>query len=69
MYEFTQSGELILRKMNLTALDEQVYEKNLKGINVTDNRITTISESIYKLDQLKYLIANNNELQSLPNSL
>lgn len=55
--------------MNLTALDEQVFEKNLKGINVTENKISTISESIYKLDQLKYLIANNNELQSLPNSL
>lgn len=49
--------------MELTHLDELVFEKNLKGINVTDNKITSISESIGKLDQLKYLIVNNNNLK------
>lgn len=55
--------------MNLTALDEQVYQKNLKGLNVSENKLTSISENIYNLDQLKYIILNNNQLQQLPNSL
>lgn len=40
LYEFTQAGELILRKMNLTHLDELVFEKNLRGLNVSENKIT-----------------------------
>ena len=47
--------------MGLTEIDEQVYDKNLRGINVSDNKIKFLSDSIAKLE-LKYLIVNGNAL-------
>ena len=48
--------------MDLTELNYLVYEKDLRGINVCDNKIRKIGNEIAKIHNLRYLIVNNNEL-------
>lgn len=55
--------------MKLTEVDSLVYTKNLKGLNLSDNQIKSLSEDIASLTQLKYLIINKNVLEALPVSL
>ena len=59
LYEFCQNGELILRKMDLTELNYLVYEKDLRGINVSDNKIKKIENEIAKIHNLRYLIVTS----------
>ena len=54
--------------MGLTSIDELVYEKNLRGLNFSDNKIQELSDSICKLE-LKYLIVNSNAISYLPRTL
>ena len=35
--------------MSLTEVDELVFEKNLRGLNFSDNKIKRLSENIAKL--------------------
>jgi len=42
--EFNQGGELILKQLKLTELSPLVYaQQNLRGINVSDNKIKVLS--------------------------
>ena len=46
--------------MGLSEISEMVYEKKLRGINFAENKIGFLSESIGKIQDLRYLIVNNN---------
>ena len=51
--------------MGLKQIDRLVYEKNLRGLNLTDNQLQELSEDIIQLQDLKYIILNNNEIKIL----
>ena len=55
--------------MGLKQIDRLVYEKNLRGLNLTDNQLQELSEDIIQLQDLKYIILNNNEIKILPYNL
>lgn len=46
--------------MNIDELHEIVFERDLKVLNVTGNKIASIPESIEKLQNLKALIVSSN---------
>ena len=66
LQEFTLNGELVLRAMNIDELHELVFERDLRVLNVTSNKIASIPEAIERLQGLKALIVSSNELSKLP---
>lgn len=69
LQEFTLNGELVLRAMNIDELHELVFERDLRVLNLTGNKIATIPEAIERLQSLKTLIVSSNELTKLPESI
>jgi hypothetical protein len=49
LQEFTLNGELVMRSMKLDSLNEILFEKDVRVLNLTDNKLTEVSESIERL--------------------
>ena len=67
--EFCLSGELVLRGMKLDSIHEVVFDKDIRVLNINDNKIGFIPEEIGRLQSLKALYVNQNYLDKLPYSL
>lgn len=68
--EFCINGELVLKGMNVAELSDLIFDKNIRLINVSDNRLQEINPKIQKLQEsLRMLYLNGNQLECIPGFL